>query len=75
MSHSIHAEHLAFRGLRNSVDDAIEPIPANIQLNVMEAALQYLKLQWKLEMSIRLGEPAPETPVHTILGTWMREEL
>jgi hypothetical protein len=138
MPHSIPAEHLAFKGFSNSVDDAVTPIPAEFQLNLAEAASQYLivlgkfglclkliseigGLEWsvcseileppcpitrdggskiskqtdhskppislisfrhkpnfpntKLEMSIRLGESAPETLVHLILGTRMREEL
>jgi hypothetical protein len=75
MSRSIRAEHPAFQGFSQSVDDAITPIPPGFQLEITEAAAQYLRLRWKLEMSIRLKEAAPETPVHTILGTRMKEEL
>jgi hypothetical protein len=75
MSHSIHAEHPAFQAFRPSVDDATTPIPTEFQLQLTEAASQYLRLRWKLEMAIQLNEPAPPTPAHTILGTGMKEEL
>jgi hypothetical protein len=75
MPHYTRADHPAFRGFTDSVHDAVTQIPADFQLNLTEAASQFLKLRWKLEMSIRLGEPAPETPVHTILGTALKDEL
>lgn len=75
MSHSIRAEHPAFQGFSSSVNDAITQIPTGFQLQLTEAAAQYLKLRWKLEMSLRLGERAPITTSHTILDTRMKEEL
>lgn len=75
MSCTTRADHPAFMSFSSSVDDAITPIPAEFQLSLTEAASQYLKLRWKLEMSNRLGEPAPEPAVHAILQPRIRDEL